>query len=480
MEHEIDTTAEIDSNDFWILINYRRKKRKCVQTFEMKFRETVYNNPVDIYRGWMSYFRDLYSPTHNDTFDSDYLARCDQELATVRMCAPDNVNVTKVPINEILVEKMLNTCKKGKAGGIDQINYENLIYGGHLMINVLTKTFLKSMYTYMQIPTELKRGIISTLYKGGNKRKCDPNSYRAISLCSTILKLYEKCILNIIDRDAAISVNDLQGGFQKNISCTMTSFILHESIYFAKENHSKLYACFLDVRQAFDRVSHSILMMKLYNTGIDLRIFQIILNMFENVYSCVQSQGHTSDWFPIRQGTRQGQVISPRLYLLFINDLMDTLESSPHSARIHGISYGCPTSADDMVLVTLMKNSLDTLMDICYQNSLKKHYLYNAGKCNVMVFNKNITESITTSRTWRLGPDVVDETDKYVHLGILCEKNMNLNENIQNACTKLRTTFFGLGNCGVHKHGLHPITIKHLYQTIVLPRALFGCELCAH
>ena len=54
---------------------------------------------------------------------------------------------------------------------------------------------------------------------------------------------------------------------------------------------------------------------------------------------------------------------------------------------------------------------------------------------------------------------------------------MCLNENVKDACTKLRKTFFGLGDCGVHQNGLHPITVKHLYQTVVLSRALYGCEL---
>ncbi len=81
--------------------------------------------------------------------------------------------------------------------------------------------------------------------------------------------------------------------------------------------------------------------------------------MFENVYSCVKTQGHTSHWFPILQGTRQGQVISPRLYLIFINDLMNKLEYSEHGLKIHDNSYACPTSADDMVIVSLVKHGLD-------------------------------------------------------------------------------------------------------------------------
>ena len=375
-----------------------------------------------------------------------------------------------------MVEKVLKSCKKKKACGNDLIYYENIIYGGPILLDVITKLF-NYMSSLSHIPVDMKKGIISTLYKGNNKNKMDPNSYRAISLCSTILKLYEKVLLKFLEQSSTLKFNTLQGGFQRNINCKMTSFLLRESIYFAKENSSKLFTCFLDVRQAFDHVSHSILMLKLYRTGIKKSIFKIILSMFENVYSCVKSQGQSSDWFPILQGTRQGQVMSPYLYLVFINDLMDKLDQSPYGLKINDTGYSCPTSADDMVLSSLTKNGLEKLMSICHNNSIHEKYTYNANKCNVVVFNERLSDSQRNPRLWRLGQNIVEETYTYVHLGILCSKDMSLNENIKDACTKLRKTYFGLSDCGVHQNGLHPITVKHLYQTVVLSRALYGCEL---
>ncbi len=181
----------MDSNAFWKLINNRRKKRKHTPTFEMKFNDAVCNNPLDINTGWMTYFTDLYSLTKNDNFDSGYRDSCEQELSNIKMQLYDSPTTDNIPIDEIIVEKKLKTCKKGKACGNDQVYYEHIQYGGHLLTSVITKLF-QYMYKYAYTPTELKRGIISTLFKGGNKPKSDPNSYRAISLCSTILKLYEK------------------------------------------------------------------------------------------------------------------------------------------------------------------------------------------------------------------------------------------------------------------------------------------------
>jgi hypothetical protein len=69
-----------------------------------------------------------------------------------------------------------------------------------------------------------------------------------------------------------------------------------------------------------------------------------------------------------------------------------------------------------------------------------------------------------TSGKWKLALDKVPETDNYLHLGILCNKNMCLNENIKESCTKLHKTYFSLSNCGLHHSGIHAISEKHLYE----------------
>jgi len=131
----------------------------------------------------------------------------------------------------------------------------------------IVSPLLASLYTGMlrnaYIPDTLKQGIIITLHKGGRKRKDEPNSYRAITLTSVILKIYENVLLNRCKHDMLEDLNLQQGGFQDNLGCIMTSFIVRESIFYAKENNSAVYVCFLDGKQAFDRVWHSGLFYKL-------------------------------------------------------------------------------------------------------------------------------------------------------------------------------------------------------------------------
>ena len=79
--------------------------------------------------------------------------------------------------------------KTKKACGPDKVYNEHLIFGGSVPYEQLAK-FYTDMYKYGFVPMPLKEGIIITLHKGGRKSKTDPNSYRAITLSSAILKLF--------------------------------------------------------------------------------------------------------------------------------------------------------------------------------------------------------------------------------------------------------------------------------------------------
>lgn len=274
------------------------------------------------------------------------------------------------------------------------------------------------------------------------------------------------------------TINELQGGFREGMGCLMTSFLFRECNNYVGENGSKLYSCFLDVRQAFDRVWHDALMVKLFNTNIDVTIYKAIHDLYQNMQSRVRTNGHVSNWFPILQGTRQGGVISPHLYLIFINDLMDKLICNQYGLSLYGLNCTCPTSADDMVLLSLSQTGLQTLMNICYDYGITFRYTYNAKKSAVVVSNeKKQNRTNDHNRRWYLGDTLVDECVSYTHLGVVFHNNGDLSQVVKECSSKIRKTFFSIVNYGIYENGIHPISGKHLYETVVLPKALYGCEL---
>ncbi|MCG7874961.1 MAG: reverse transcriptase family protein, partial [Candidatus Thiodiazotropha endolucinida] len=325
------------------------------------------------------------------------------------------------------------------------------------------------------IPEQMKVGIIITLFKGGNKRKDDPNNYRAIRLTSTILKLLERILLKRIIADNG-PFNPLQGGFQMNMGCNMTSLLLQESVYFAKENGSKLYICFLDAKKAFDKVWHDGLFFKLHQMGIAVYVWKLIVSLHTQLSSYVLFRGFKSSVFSVTQGTRQGGVLSPYLFLCFINDLLNQLCMSDKGLCVSGINICCPTVADDMLLQSLTKLGLQTLINICATYFYTWRLEYNVSKCAVLVCNESDRDYKMSSRQWTLGNAPLTETDSYTHLGIVCNKKMDMKVNILESSLKIKRIFFGLIRSSFCEQDLHPLTLKRIYETIVLPKALYGCE----
>ena len=477
---EIDKAAELDHDTFWRLVNSRRKPSCSNPGSELCFDNVTCRDSESIAEGWGCYFSKLYSPSCSDDYDEhfkqeveksnrDYNAKIDA------LCMGHRSNFhCEFSIDDI--DGLLKCTSRSKASGTDNVCYEHLIHGGHIVRVLLSKLFT-AMYYYSYIPPKLKEGEIITLFKGGNKVKHDPCSYRAITLSSVILKLYEKLLLVKLKNISGFDINIMQGGFRENMGCLMTSFALRECITFAKENRSKLYACMLDARQAFDRVWHEGLFYKLRQYGVDPLTYNSLRGLYSGMKSRVRVKGVVSDWLEVKQGTRQGGVTSPFLYLMYINGLIEKLEASRLGFCIFNDSCSCPTVADDMLLLSLSPNGLQQMMTICYEYSCQWRYDYNASKCAVIVFNETEHAFKRCTRVWQLGKDEVKERDSYTHLGIICDKYQSEGKNVKNACNKLKSTFLGLLNIGLHEKGLHPLTSLKIYTSIVLPKALYGSDI---
>ncbi len=164
--------------------------------------------------------------------------------------------------------------------------------------------------------------------------------------------------------------------------------------------------------------------------GIVGKLWRIIANMHSGMKSCVQIRGHTSSSLDVRQGSRQGGVISHFTYLCYIDKLLHNLVRADVGLQLCVKSVSCPTVADDMVLAPLSKYGLDQMMGEWYNYSCRWRYEYNPSKCAVIVFNESKRRYTQSIRKWKIGPHEVKETDKYTHLGIICDKYMNLTDTV--------------------------------------------------
>ena len=476
---ETDRLAEVDSAHFWRLVKARCKESNSSPGSEMIFEGHIANSTKEINIGWGQYFKKLYTPTQRDHFDNQVFANVTREVREIKNTLQNCNEAQSYPIispDEVDIAAKL--AQNNKAGGDDGIVYEHIKFGGSILFEILSKLYT-AIIKLAHAPKAMKRGVIVTLFKGGNRRKDNPDNYRAITLSSVLLKLLERILLTRIELFDEISppIHSLQGGFKKQQGCLITSFIVKEAIQYAKEKNSKVYACFLDVKKAFDQVWHDGLFYKLYKCGVNRTVLKTIINLYTDMTSCVRTQSHKSEWFPVLQGTRQGGVISPFLYLVYDNDLMWEIEASEMGLFVHNINCGSLAVADDKLALSLSKHGMDTLIKMCYMHSSKWRYELQPPKCVVIVFNESPLDYRIGNRTWSIGDANVEEDILYKHLGIYLNKYLSIDDNIKEAASKIKGTFLSLVNSGIHDGGLNPITSKHIHKSVVLPKALYGCEL---
>ena len=239
-------------------------------------------------------------------------------------------------------------------------------------------------------PRRWGEAILCPLYKGGSLN--DLNNYRGISLTSVLSKIFTKILNNrlIIWAEKSGLFFENQAGYRKGYSTIDQIFCLNSIIqkYLSKKG-GRLYAIFVDFSKAFDRVPHCLLWERLINDGVHGRILIIIRNMYNTLRSCVKTREGLTGFFPCEIGTRQGCMLSPFLFTIYLNELILELRNEGESGIFINENIGYIQTlvyADDLVCVA------DTVGNLQKQINIIQNYCKNWGmkvnldKTKIVVF----------------------------------------------------------------------------------------------
>ena len=156
--------------------------------------------------------------------------------------------------------------------------------------------------------------------------------YRGITVTPILGKVFEKLVLLRLLEYINVKQSDLQFGFTKNLSPTMSSLICSEVINESRTEGRPLYLVTIDTQKAFDVVNH-VIKKQLFEEGTPLDLWNIVDALYSGLSSKVKWQGEVSDSFEIRQGVRQGGILYPNLYKMYVDPLLSELKRNAQGAH---------------------------------------------------------------------------------------------------------------------------------------------------
>ena len=144
-------------------------------------------------------------------------------------------------------------------------------------------------------------------------------------------------------------------------------------------------------QEAFATVWHEGLFIKLHNKGLPMRMWHLLHTWYKKSSCSVAWNNATSASFPICQGVRQGAILSPLLYSIFVDEFLDLLFTSGLGVRVNSIYIGAPMyaddldDADDLALIAESPQELQAMLNIVHSYAGKWRYNLNASKSFFMV-----------------------------------------------------------------------------------------------
>ena len=176
------------------------------------------------------------------------------------------------------------------------------------------------------VPGQLKDAIIIMLHKSGAMDECD--NYRGIALIAHLGKVLERMINNRLLQAAIDSgiIPDYQYGFMHDRSTSDGILLVKFLMRWAQDNNIPLQLCFIDLIKAYDTVHRETLWKILRRIGIPPKLVELIRQMHEGAQAKVRIDGELSEPFMLKNGLKQGSVLSPLLFNIYMGAIMANVE----------------------------------------------------------------------------------------------------------------------------------------------------------
>ena len=444
-----------DANHFWRKWQSKFPKRKISPN-----NINSYITDREIAGVFKESFSDVYFDSYADTVLYADSLECMHEAINNELY--DN-NVFDV----LDIEKGIQMLKNGRASGFDGLSKEHIIYS-HPAIIVHLKLLFNMMYLHGFVPDEFGKGVTIPIPKDRLGDITNAENYRPITISPVISKIFEYCILHRFNEQ--LQSSNLQFGFKQNSSCSHAIFLMKQVTDYFVNNSSSVYVASLDARKAFDRVNHVKLFKLLLEKGVSGRLVKVIHDWYSKTSIVVKWNEYSSEPMTVKSGIRQGGVLSPVLFNMYVDVLINALTRSDLGYHLGGLYIGCILYADDIILLSASVCDLQRMLNICYEIGKTIDVLFNAAKSALLIVGKACKEKIGILK---LGEHDLMWVDKFKYLGLWLCSDIKINIDISVITRKT----YAAANAIFHQTKYVSDIVKlSLIESYVLPILTYAIE----
>ncbi len=312
------------------------------------------------------------------------------------------------------------------------------------------------------VPSEWSKAFVSPIYKKGEKFVA--SNYRPVSLTCIACKVLEHIVVsNILDHlDKYNILVDNQHGFRARRSCE-TQLVCFVQDLVQSIQHSQVDIAIMDFSKAFDVVHHGRLLYKASHYGIRGLTNNWLRAFLGDRTQQVVVDGSKSGSASVDSGVPQGSVLGPLLFLLYINDLPQTVKSNVRLFADDCVLYREIKSATD---ASLLQEDLDSLA--VWERKWKMSF--NIGKCHIMHATRSRK---TLNHVYSLHGEPLSTVSQATYLGVELSSDLSWSPHVNKITSKASQT---LGFLKRNLHSAKPDTKTAAYNSLVRPTLEYSCS----
>ena len=367
------------------------------------------------------------------------------------------------------VMKGIQELNSGKADGNVGHSTDHLINGSH-KLHVYLSVLLQAMLIHGCAPEMLSLSTIVPIPK--NKRKClnDSDNYRGIALSNSIGKLFDWVLL--LTNKSVFSSSDLQFGYKPKHSTVHCTYVLNEVVNYFNNRGSDVHVVLLDASKAFDRINYVKMFKLLLNKGTCPLVARFLASLYTSQLVRVKWNDYVTYPFNVSNGVKQGGVLSPILFTLYLDELLNNLRKSGYGCHIGNVFLGALAYADDVTLISPSRTATLRMLEIADKFSKEYDVLFNHSKSKLLLFRSSSNDLCPfDKKSISFDGSIIECVDNEKHLGNVIGKESNAN-NIKQCIND----FYGRVNVLIANFKFVSPSIRYdLFKTFCMP--LYGVQL---